>query len=443
MSTRVHHRWPLFYYTYGVRKSPFHSVRPSSLLKRPLTLSFRGAKRRGICCVLVHSLILLSGGASAQTKPSSNSFDSLSQRAATARDADRLDEAARLYKQALALRPQWAEGWWSLGTLEYDQDHHANAAQAFEKLIALDPRKGTAHAMLGLCQFELHNDEPALKNLLDAERLGIVKDEQLRKVALYHLGVLQLRTRKFGDAKETLDQLAKDGVRTKELITALGLSALLVKPQEASPEGTAGAGVIERAGEAEALLAAKDFGQAKQRYAQLTGEFPDYPNLHFAFGRLLLETHETDEAVEEFQRELKRDPRNVNSLLEIAAVRYQLDSADGVKYARQAVKLDPQRPFGHYLLGLLYLDTQNFSGAISELETAKRSHPNVPEVYFALGNAYAKAGRKQDAVRARATFRRLSAQNKSEQTDTAYGDQPLGLTKKQLGTGAPPKPPNL
>lgn len=57
----------------------------------------------------------------------------------------------------------------------------------------------------------------ALKNLLEAQRLGVVKDEQLRHVALYQLGVLQLRIRKYDDAKQTLRQLAKDGIRTKEL----------------------------------------------------------------------------------------------------------------------------------------------------------------------------------------------------------------------------------
>jgi tetratricopeptide (TPR) repeat protein len=236
-----------------------------------------------------------------QTKPSAPSFTSLSKQADEARDANHLEHAAALYTQALALRPHWREGWWSLGTLEYDQDHYAKAALAFQKLLALDSGNGTAHAMLGLCQFELKKDQPALKNLLEAERLGIVKDEQLRKVAVYHLGVLQLRARRYRDAKETLDHLAEDGIRTGELITALGLAALLVTPQEAPPESTDGAGVVERAGEAEALLAANDFDQAKQKYAELISEFPDYPNLHFAFGRLLLERHETEEAIAQFQ----------------------------------------------------------------------------------------------------------------------------------------------
>ncbi len=371
-----------------------------------------------------------------------DSFDKLAGRAKKASEENRLEQAISLYLKALALRPRWAEGWWSLGTLEYDQDHYAKAAQAFEKLIALDPRKGTAHAMLGLCQFELGRDELALQNLLAAQRLGIVNDEQLRKVTLYHLGTLQLRARKFNAAKQTLGLLAKDGVRTKELSIALGLAALLVRPQEAPPEGTAGTGVVQQVGEAEAALAAKDFDRARQIYTGLANEYPDYPNLHLAFGRFLMELSEPDEAVTEFQHEIQNNPQHVLARLEIAAVRYKLDSADGIKYAEEAVKLDPQRPFGHYLLGLLYLDTGNLSGAISELETAKHSVPNLPDVYFALGNAYAHAGRKEEAARARAMFTKLNAQNKNEPGGTADEDQLSGLTKKQSNTESPPQTPH-
>jgi len=276
--------------------------------------------------------------------------------------------------------------------------------------------------------------------LLAAEQLGVIKGEQLRHVALYHLGVLQLRARKFGDAKETLNQLAKDRIRTKELTTALGLAALLVRPRDAPPEGTPGATVIERAGEAEALLAAKDFEHAKQRYSQLANEFPDYPNLHFAFGRLLLETHATDEAVEEFQRELKRDPKNVNSLLEIASVRYLVDSQDGLKFAEEAVRLAPGIPFAHYLLGLLRLDTGNAAGAVPELEIAQKAFPKESRVYFSLGNAYARVGRKADAANARAAFVRLNTQAAKQKGPSLYSERPTGLSEGQLRTLDKEKP---
>ncbi len=402
----------------------------------------RRVKRVGIIASALAILPSVCAPRSSQSAPQqkSSTFDQLAEKAKKASEDNHLEEAAALYARALALRPQWADGWWSLGTLEYDQDHYAKAAVDFAKLIELQSKNGTAHAMLGLCQFELGRDEPALKNLLKAEQLGVIKDDQLRHVALYHMGVLELRMRKFGDAKETLDQLAKLGVKTKELTTSLGLAVLLIRPQDTPPDGTPGAVVIDRAGEAEALLAAKDYERAKQTYVDLTGEFAAYPNLHFAFGRLLLETNETDAAVEEFQKELGRDPNNVNSLLEIAAARYQVDSQEGLKYAEKAATLAPQQPFAHYLLGLLRLDTADPAGAIPELQTARKAFPDEGRIYFSLGNAYARTGQKEAAARARAEFARLNALEEKKRGPSLYSDRPPGLAEgklETLGTGKP------
>ena len=367
------------------------------------------------------SLLVISDSVNAQNQPG-GSFAKLAESAKKASDGNHLEEATTLYQKAVAIRPQWKDGWWSLGTIQYDLDHYADAARSFQRLIILDPRNGTAHAMLGLCQFELGKDDSSLKNLLAAERLGILKDVQLRTVALYHLGVLQLRAGRYGAAKESFGQLVKDRIRTKELLNGLGLAALLIKSQQAPAEGTLGAVVVERAGEAEALLIANDFDRAKQQYGQLVDEFPEYPNLHFAFGRLLLQTHDNDDAIRQFELELKRDPKHVNSMLEIAFAREQLEPQDGLKYAEKAARLAPALPFAHYILGKLRLDTGNAAGAIPELEIARKSFPNEAGIYFALGKAYAQVGRKADAVKARAEFARLNALAAKEQGPTIYGE---------------------
>jgi tetratricopeptide (TPR) repeat protein len=359
-------------------------------------------------------------------------FSQLVDQAKRAGDENRLDEAVTLYSKALTVRPQWADGWWSLGTIEYELDHYAKAAVDFEKLIALQPKNGTAHAMLGLCQFELGKDELSLKNLLASERLRIVNDEQLRKVALYHLALLQLRAGQYGDARGTLAQLVNEGVKTKEVILSLGLAVLMMPPANMPADGSDGAKIIENVGEAEVLLIVRDFERAKQKYAEVTAAFPDFPNLHFANGRFLLAVQQPDEAVVEFQKELKNNPAHVKSLLEIAAVRYRTDSADGLKYAQEALKLAPQLPFVHYLLGLLYTDTENFPQAISELEIAQKFYKDTPEIYFVLGTAYTGAGRKEDAIRARAIFKRLEAQEGGSEPvspiDGVLSNNPPGST---------------
>lgn len=383
-----------------------------------------GKLGRLIILPLVGFLCFFPESASPQTKSSSTSFSSLSKQAEEAQNTNRLEEAINLYTKALALRPTWGDGWWSLGTLEYDQDHYAEGAVAFEKLIVLQPKNGTAHAMLGLCQFELGKDELALKNLLAAEQLRVVNNEQLRKVALYHLGLLQLRAGRYGDARETLADLVKQGVKTKEVMMGLGRAVLLVGQKEEPQEGSEGAKVIGTVGEAEALLEVQDFALARQKYGEVAGAFPDFPNLHFAYGRFLLAVHEQEEGVKEFQKELKNNPGHVRSLLEIASVRYRTDSADGVKYAEEAVKLAPQLPFAHYMLGLLLTDTDDYPRAVSELEMAQKYYKDQPEIYFALGNAYAGAGRLQDAARVRATFKRLEAKKGDTSNSSPTGLRP-------------------
>ena len=362
--------------------------------------------------------------------PSRRTFDQIAALAKEAREANDLARAIRLYQQAVGLRPRWAEGWWSLGTLEYDRDQYAKAAEDFEKLIALQPDNGTAHAMLGLCEFELGKGSPALKNLLEAKRLGVLDDAELRRVTLYHLALLQLRAGRFGDTQESLTLLVQAGVENEEVILLNGEAALKVRPEQAPQVGTSGRHVLLRVGKAEMLKVRKKFAGAKQEYLSLVAEYPDYPNLHFAFGRFLLDAGEPDEGIPQFQKELQANPRNVNALLAIAAVRYRTDSADGVKYAEQAVKINPGLPFAHYLLGLLYLDSGNTTHAISQLEIARRGFANKPEVYFALGNAYTRAGRKAEAAKARAEFRRLQALEEKEPGPAVYGQQPQRLPQE-------------
>ena len=404
-------------------------------------------RHRFLPIALYVALPLASSAALPQTKsPTPQSFKQLSEQAVEASEENRLSEAATLYRKALALRPRWAEGWWSLGTLQYDQNQYMQAAASFQKLIVLHPENGTAHAMLGLCQVELNQDDLALKNLSLSRSLGVQNDPRLQHVVLFQTSRVQLRKRQFGDSLSTLALLIQDGVRSQEVVNALGMAALRIEPRNAPADGTPGRDVVDRVGRAQMATILKDFGTAKQIFTLVSTEYPAYPELHFAFGRSLLDAHESDEGVAEFHKELEKNPKHVGALLEIAAVRYRVDSADGINYAEQAVKISPQLPFAHYLLGLLYLDTDRTAEAVPELEIARKAFAKQAQVYFALGNAYAKLGRKADAARMRAEFVRLNAAEKAQKGGTnsdVYGDQSSGVLSQKLDqqTSQPtPKP---
>ncbi|HWT65003.1 MAG TPA: tetratricopeptide repeat protein, partial [Terracidiphilus sp.] len=235
-------------------------------------------------------LALACRGAAAQTHRAQQSpaqFDALAKRAAEAREAGRADDAAKLYKRALALNPKWSEGWWSLGTLDYDADRFAEAQLEFEKVVALDPKQGTARAMLGLCEFEQGQAEKALKDIEAAKALGVLENTQLRDVVLYHEGLLLQRAGQFEGAKAALASLCLEGVRSGELAGAFGLVALRMR-DAVPPSSTTEAGmVVQHVGRGACLSGAKQYEAAKTEFENVLRRAPHYPLVHYAYGRVL------------------------------------------------------------------------------------------------------------------------------------------------------------
>ena len=80
--------------------------------------------------------------------------------------------------------------------------------------------------------------------------------------------------------------------------------------------------------------------------------------------------------------------------------------------------MQPELPLGHYLLGLLLLETGAYQRAIPELETARKAFPQETKIDISLANAYTQMGRTQDAARARAEFAR---KKRAEQAAGAEG----------------------
>jgi len=359
---------------------------------------------------LLSALLLIVSLGRAQSTVSQTDFDTLAKRAAEVRSADHLEEAVSLYKNALALRPDWAEGWRSLGKIEYERRNYSAAIEALGRALRMSPDDGNATVLMGLCEFELGQDEKALQHLERSKRLGVV-DPNLRFAVTYNEGQLFLRAASFKAAQVTLSSLCHAGMQGTDVLKNIGLAYLRILPKDSPPAGTSGAKIVQRGGHAACLAAQKRFDDARGEYRALVQEYPKFPYIHYAVGRFWADMDDVPAAIAEFQLELENQPSDINSRLEIAAAEYKLDSAAGVPYAEEAVKLNPNVPSAHYLLGLLYLDTDNYPKAIQELEIARKAFPRDAKICFALGSAYARAGRKEDAARARAAFAQLNRES--------------------------------
>jgi tetratricopeptide (TPR) repeat protein len=394
---------------------------------------------RFAACLTVLAYSLLNPGATASAlQQSGGSFSQFAAKAQKASEENRLDDAARLYARALAIKPKWAEGWWALATLEYDQDHYAKAVAAFKKMVALQAKNGTAFAMLGLCEFELGHEQASLRDIEKGVDLGLQTNPDLQHVVLYHEGLLLQRQGRFQAAQETLEQVCLQGGPSDTAANVLGMALLRSAAKEPPPAGSADADVVLRVGRAACLAGQKKYDAARPEFESVVSENPKYPNIHYAFGLFLLELRDVTGAVEQLKQEVANDPSDVVARLRIAASEYKRDSASGIPYAEEAVKLAPAQPFGHYLLGLLRLDVDDYLKAIPELEIAQKGLPREPKIYAALGTAYSRAGRKQEAAQARVVFARLTEEGKKAAADNLPEPRSTGPEKIPVGDISPP-----
>ncbi len=400
---------------------PFHTPGRSAIRLHPERFQTLKANRLRVAIGCILPVVLLGTLALGQVRPvSPNNFKALSAKADAARVNGNLEQATLLYRRALALHSDWREGWWSLGMVQYVRSDYAGAARAFQKVIALmpDAETGTAHGMLGLCEFELDQDHRALRDIEQGLLLGISNDTELLDVLRYHDGILQQRMARFEGARRVFNGLCADGLQTQELRNGIGMVALRMNARNPPPEGSVAGQVVDRVGYASCLQAQEKFDAARSAYASVAQRYPDFPNVHYAYGTFLVSIHHEAEAIQEFKQEIKNDPKDVMSRLQIASADYRIDSAAGIPYAEEAVKINPNYPFGHYVLGLLLVDAKQYPPAVTELEIARRDFPNVPRVYFSLAIAYAHVGRTQDAVRARAKFAQLKQEQSTVHQDT-------------------------
>src|SRR5947207_14364308 len=164
--------------------------------------------------------------AAGQTTP--QTFDELSTRARRAYEANHPEEAADLYGRAVKLRPDWAQGWWALGMIEYERDRYTECRDALTRMVQLDASAAPGWALLGLCEFRTKQYDAAFQHLKKAHMLVPVTQGggQLLDMADYHLSLLLTQEGAFEVAQEILMRVARKVHGNPEMMLAAGLPSL-------------------------------------------------------------------------------------------------------------------------------------------------------------------------------------------------------------------------
>jgi tetratricopeptide (TPR) repeat protein len=353
--------------------------------------------------------------------PPATSFDALAARAAKAKEAGRLGDAASLYRQALKARPTWLEGRWELATLLYDTDRFREARDEFQRIVAARPADGQARALLGLCRARLGEHEAALADLMKARGLGISSTE-VRSVVSFQTGVLLNRLGDPDAAFEVLRPFAIDADDRPAVIEAFGLITLRLPllPGEVQEDKREMVLLAGRGGYHMARARRSELG--RMALEELVSRYPTTPNVHYALGMYLL-TDEPAAAVEEFRKELGVSPDHSVAMIQIALAELRRGRAEeALPVAAEAARIAPNVPAARLAHGRALLAVGQTAPGVLEMEAAVKLAPENPRLRFALAQAYAGAGRSADAARERSEFLRL--QKASGGSTPSPGEEP-------------------
>jgi tetratricopeptide (TPR) repeat protein len=349
------------------------------------------------------------------------SFDGLASRAAAARDAGRLEEALTLYRSALSVESDWAEGRWYVASLLYELDRYAEARDAFSEVLSHEASHAGALGMKGLCEFQLREYDRAMTDLLQATAKGVSRSPEIARVVRYHEGILLTRFGEFEVGYQMLTAFAAEADETPQVIEAFGVNLLRmpVLPADVPADQR---DTILLAGRAGYAMAARRSSDAGPLLDELITRHPTLPHAHYARGVFFL-TEDPKRALDDFRREIEISPSHVPARLQIA---FELikrgDAAQARGPAQEAAALAPDHFATRLALGQVMLEMNEIDPAIAQLEAAAKLAPGSPQTQFMLGRAYARAGRTADAERARAEFTRLDHDARA----TREGSQAVG-----------------
>ena len=271
--------------------------------------------------------------------------------------------AIRDYQRVLELRPEWKEGWWNLGVLQYSDNRFADARSTLQHVVEFAPGLGAAWSLLGLSEFETRDFDDALVHLEKAQFLGIKDDAEIERVSNYHLALLLIRAGKFQRASDLL--LAKFGGGSEQFKIALGLATLRIAllPEEIDPSQEAlilAAGGVASAGT-----------ETLDRFPALLQTYPDVPYLRYAYGLSLAKAGRDKQAIALMHDETMVSPESTLPWIEVSRLELRLGAVnEALTAARKAVALGATSKLAHQSLAAALESAGDTARAAAEKKIA-------------------------------------------------------------------------
>jgi len=147
-----------------------------------------------------------------------------------------------------------------------------------------------------------------------------------------------------------------------------------------------------------------NFAKAEEDFKQVIALNPNYAEAHHQYGWYLSMMGRPMEGLVEMKLAQQLDPVNPSIVVDVCVPYYLARQYDqSIAQSRKALEMFPNFYLTHMTLGGALVEKGDYSTGIEELQKAKAIEP-TPHPIGALGYAYAKSGRKDEARKLLATL---------------------------------------
>lgn len=288
-------------------------------------------------------------------------------------EAGRWEEAEAELRQALSMNPQQAEWHFNLGLTLDAAGRHTDAAGAFRSAAELNPQDAHPATMAGLSLLRSGDAAGSLEWFDRAEKL------QPENVAPYVHRIEAYATLGQHDQAELMFYMAQQiDPRSAEAFLSM----------------------------ADSLLDREMHEKAVWCLREAAGIDPEMPGVQARLAHVYAATGRQERARQLYLRELRRDPGDIETLLDLGALLVEMHRfvEAGEKF-RRVLEIEPDNADAHCALGDLAERLGNLDEAAMQLDVVLRLNPEFPGGRLRLASVMLRRRKGNDEVGAASLLR--------------------------------------
>jgi tetratricopeptide (TPR) repeat protein len=296
-----------------------------------------------------------------------------------AAEAEDHETAEKLFTLIWTTYPDTATLGYNIALMQYRSNRFREGQKTLADLISRGHKNGDIYNLLGWCYHKQDNREKAVEAFQQAMALDPSKES-------HYLDLVTIL------------------MESKQLSSALSVAYRAVEriplPSHA----------YEMKGLLESML--NHYNDAVGSFGRALELNPDSRMASLGLATAQWNAGMIKEAEATFQKGIEKFPQNALHYQEYGVLLLKLEDGEsrGVPLLKTALALDASLPEPYYQLGNLALSKGKLPDALEHLEAAVRLDPKKSKIHYALGRAYRRLGRSEEAHRELQLYEALKAE---------------------------------